>query len=105
MRRPCQPPVPGTVHLPTTAPFGPSSRNSMVPPPVAEVTCAVNDFAPVPKAAPLTLIQSPFSIQPTFMPSSLERSVSTPVAHAIVSASWRTYGLRTPTCGARPWSC
>jgi hypothetical protein len=27
--------------------------------------------APVPKAAPLTLIQSPFSSQPTFIPPSL----------------------------------
>ena len=55
--------------------------------------------APVPKATPLTLIESPFSIQLTFIPPAAVHSVSTPVAQAIVSASWRTYGLRVPTCG------
>ena len=39
-------------------------------------------------------------MNPTSMPPSLEGSVSTPDSQAIVSASWRTYGLRVPTWGA-----
>jgi hypothetical protein len=41
-----------------------------------------------------------FSIQPTSMPPSAAGSVSTPDSQAIVSASWRTYGLSVPICGA-----
>jgi len=52
----CQPPVPGTVQVPTTVPPVPSSRSSMRPPDVAEATRAVNEVAPAPKATPFTLM-------------------------------------------------
>lgn len=52
----CQPPVPPTAQVPTTAPVGLPSRTSIRPPAVAEATRAVNEPAPVPNAAPLTLM-------------------------------------------------
>ena len=52
----CQPPVPGTVQVPTSVPLTLSRRSSMRPPLVAEATRALNDAAPAPKATPLTLM-------------------------------------------------
>src|SRR5689334_21377774 len=86
----CHPPVAGTVQVPTSVPVTLSRWSSIRPPLVAEATRAVNVVAPEPKPTPFTLIQSPLSIHPTFMPPSLEGSVSTPDSQAMVSASCRT---------------
>ena len=52
----CQPPVTGTVHVPTSAPLTPSRCSSMRPPLLAEATRALNEVAPLPKATPFTLM-------------------------------------------------
>src|SRR5436305_10305294 len=96
----CQPPVPATVQVPTVGPVLLSRCSSIRPPLVADATRALKDAAPEPKATPLTLIQSPFSICETFNPPSLDVCVSTPDSNAIVSASCRTYGSSVPIWGA-----
>ena len=57
--------------------------------------------APLPNAAPFTLIQSPFSMNETARPPSPRRlGLDARRVQAIVSASWPVYGSSVPTCGA-----
>ncbi len=62
-----QPPVTGTVAVPSRVPAGEPARTSMVPPLPPEETRAVNAVA-LPRAYGVKEIQSPFSMWPTVFP-------------------------------------
>src|SRR6185436_266001 len=94
----CQPPVPGTAQVPINVPVGLPSRSWMLPPLVALATRASKREAPAPKSTPTTRVQSPFSMNETLRPPSLEASVSMPCPRFMVSASTTLYGFRFLTC-------